>query len=199
MGQVTGPSDDFTEALSEFFSELMGYRSSYSLHDFHITTAADAAAVLRLRLRLAEHFLARGWTAPPDEHVTLERDGALLADGTSTQTGDRGQPYADLAATPDTDLGYVVPVEIELQQMRRSLESRAVIEQAKGIAMERYGLTEDKAWSWLVRTSQQNNEKLRHLAQRIVESTEAQPDARRASQGDTHEPGTKAPSTGHPF
>jgi AmiR/NasT family two-component response regulator len=59
----------------------------------------------------------------------------------------------------------------ELEHMRKAMESRAVIEQAKGIAMERYGLAAETAWSWLVRTSQDSNKKLREVARELVESS----------------------------
>ena len=46
--------------------------------------------------------------------------------------------------------------------------SRAVIEQAKGILMERRKLTEDQAFTELTRASQNTNIKLRDVADELV-------------------------------
>jgi GAF domain-containing protein len=50
-----------------------------------------------------------------------------------------------------------------------AMQSRAVIEQAKGILMAAEGLAEDEAFDMLVRASQRENTKLREIARRIVE------------------------------
>jgi GAF domain-containing protein len=52
--------------------------------------------------------------------------------------------------------------------LQTALESRAVIDQAKGILMERYKLTADAAFQVLARTSQHNNRKLRAVADDLV-------------------------------
>jgi AmiR/NasT family two-component response regulator len=46
--------------------------------------------------------------------------------------------------------------------------SRALIEQAKGILMERHKITEDEAFTMLTRSSQQTNTKLRDVAAELV-------------------------------
>jgi GAF domain-containing protein len=56
----------------------------------------------------------------------------------------------------------------ELAHLRIAMRTRAVIEQAKGILMERYKITDDKAIAVLTRTSQQNNIKLREVADQLV-------------------------------
>ena len=56
----------------------------------------------------------------------------------------------------------------ELAGMRAAMESRAVIEQAKGILMERHKFTEDQAFTQLTRASQNTNIKLRDVADRLV-------------------------------
>jgi hypothetical protein len=85
--------------------------------------------------------------------------------------------------------------------MRRALESRAVIEQAKGIAMERHGLPVEVAWAWLVRTSQNRNVKLRLVAEELVGSVvkfnqSADHEASAPSEpADSSAPLTSAPTT----
>lgn len=55
------------------------------------------------------------------------------------------------------------------QTFQEALASRKVIGQAIGIVMERYRLDEDRAFGFLVRTSQDGNLKLRSVAAKIVE------------------------------
>ena len=52
--------------------------------------------------------------------------------------------------------------------LQAALESRAVIEQAKGILMERYKLTPDQAFRLLAVASMNANRKLRHIADDLV-------------------------------
>lgn len=53
-----------------------------------------------------------------------------------------------------------------------ALENRAVIDQAKGILMERYKLTPDQAFQTLARISMANNRKLRTIADELVRTGE---------------------------
>jgi AmiR/NasT family two-component response regulator len=55
-------------------------------------------------------------------------------------------------------------------QLRHALESRVVIEQAKGILAERYGLEVGEAFEALRRASRANRIKLSLLASRVVEA-----------------------------
>jgi GAF domain-containing protein len=60
----------------------------------------------------------------------------------------------------------------EATHLRIAMESRAIIEQAKGIIMARDQCAADEAFDVLKRVSQQQNTKLRDLAQSIVDSTQ---------------------------
>ena len=67
--------------------------------------------------------------------------------------------YASLA------VGYAQEVDM----LNHALSSRKTIGQAVGIVMERYDLTEERAFAFLVRVSQTSNIKLRTIAQEVVE------------------------------
>jgi transcriptional regulator with GAF, ATPase, and Fis domain len=54
-------------------------------------------------------------------------------------------------------------------QLNDAIHSRLTIGQAVGILRERYKLDEDRAFGFLVRTSQNSNTKLRDVAQKIVD------------------------------
>jgi GAF domain-containing protein len=56
----------------------------------------------------------------------------------------------------------------EIQNLNEAVRTRGVIGQAVGIVMERYQLSEDRAFAFLVRLSQQANLKLRKVAEQIV-------------------------------
>lgn len=56
----------------------------------------------------------------------------------------------------------------DLADVRAAMASRAVIEQAKGILMERMKVTEDGAFTMLSRVSQLTNIKLREVAEHLV-------------------------------
>jgi GAF domain-containing protein len=56
----------------------------------------------------------------------------------------------------------------DLIQLRTVMLSRACIEQAKGILMERHKVTEDEAFTMLTHASQRTNTKLRDVAAELV-------------------------------
>ncbi len=56
----------------------------------------------------------------------------------------------------------------EIEGLHEALASRKVIGQGIGILMERYGFDEERAFQFLLRSSQQNNVKLRKVAEDLV-------------------------------
>ncbi|MER5578403.1 ANTAR domain-containing protein [Streptomyces massasporeus] len=56
----------------------------------------------------------------------------------------------------------------EVTQLRRAMQTRPTIDLARGILMASFSLSPEAAWSVLVRTSQNTNTKLHHLAQDLV-------------------------------
>ena len=55
-------------------------------------------------------------------------------------------------------------------QLERALDSRAVIDQAKGVLMAVHGVDADGAFAMLVETSQRTNTKLRAVAEDLLAS-----------------------------
>jgi GAF domain-containing protein len=78
------------------------------------------------------------------------------------------ETVASYAATPLVNaIEYTQAVDLSAQ-LREAMKSRATIEQAKGILMERHKLTAETAFDLLVRASQEQNRKLRDLADDLV-------------------------------
>jgi hypothetical protein len=75
------------------------------------------------------------------------------------------QVLAEAAALPHDQ---VTALREELAGLRLALESRAVIEQAKGVLMATAGCTADEAFPLLRRQSQHENRKLRDVAEQLV-------------------------------
>ncbi|NEM04543.1 ANTAR domain-containing protein [Geodermatophilus normandii] len=61
------------------------------------------------------------------------------------------------------------------EDLQTALRSRAVIDQAKGILMERFRLTADQAFDALARVSNQTNTKVRDVAVQLVDTGEFPP------------------------
>lgn len=84
--------------------------------------------------------------------------------------------FADQAAGA-LAVGVRIAEQAELAtHLATALESRAVIDQAKGIIMAREGCSADEAFVLLRKTSQRRNTKLRTVAQEIIGRSAAQPD-----------------------
>jgi AmiR/NasT family two-component response regulator len=60
----------------------------------------------------------------------------------------------------------------EIANLREAMRTRQLIGRAVGIAMERYQLTEERAFAFLARVSQTRNVKLHTVADEIVAETE---------------------------
>lgn len=57
----------------------------------------------------------------------------------------------------------------EVSGLRRAMQTQAVIEQAKGMLMMRFGLTADAAFALLVRLSQDNNRKVSAICTAVTD------------------------------
>jgi hypothetical protein len=78
--------------------------------------------------------------------------------------------FAAYAVIPVSNM-YLYESAVELAgHLQTALDSRAVIDQAKGILMERFKLTADQAFQVLTRVSMQTNTKVRDVAVRFVQT-----------------------------
>jgi GAF domain-containing protein len=108
---------------------------------------------------------------PVQEHVS----GALnvyarRSDALPAETRELVSRFAAYAVVPVSNM-YLYESAVErAEHLQAALDSRAVIDQAKGILMERYKLTADRAFQALARVSMESNTKVRDVAQRMVET-----------------------------
>jgi hypothetical protein len=81
--------------------------------------------------------------------------------GAFDDSGALGRLFAHQAAVAIAYAG-------QLENLHEAIRSRTTIGQAVGIVMERYRLSEDRAFAFLTRLSQHRNVKLRQVAEEIV-------------------------------
>jgi AmiR/NasT family two-component response regulator len=68
-------------------------------------------------------------------------------------------------------------------QLQQALETRIVIEQAKGVLAERFGLDVDEAFELLRRASRSNRVRIHDLAARVVATKTTPPEIENARRG----------------
>ncbi len=90
-------------------------------------------------------------------------------DQASRSVATRFAPYAAVAAGI---LYAYQSARVLADNLQTALESRAVIDQAKGILIERHKLTADQAFQLLARASMAANRKLRDMADELVRTGE---------------------------
>jgi GAF domain-containing protein len=110
---------------------------------------------------------------PPQELIS----GGLNVYARTTQPLDErtrqlAARFAAYAVVPVSNM-YLYQSAVErAENLRAALDSRAVIDQAKGILMERHKLTADQAFTALARVSMETNTKVRDVAERFVATGE---------------------------
>lgn len=84
------------------------------------------------------------------------------------------EDFESLAALFSHQAAVAIAYAHEIDNLEEAIRTRKMIGQAVGIVMERYQLTDQRAFAFLTRLSQTRNVKLRLVAQEIVAAAEAQ-------------------------
>ncbi|MFC4493485.1 ANTAR domain-containing protein [Streptomyces ovatisporus] len=79
------------------------------------------------------------------------------------------------AEKPQADEPQTEKPRTELEQLRRAMETRPVIDQAHGVLMATYACTPEEAWQVLKTASQETNTKLHTVAEEITVTTQGEP------------------------
>src|SRR4030095_8051742 len=74
-----------------------------------------------------------------------------------------------VAGSTDTSFG-VAELEAEVAQLRDALARRQQIGVATGLLAQRFGISPDRAWSLMVRLSQNGHVKVREIAQAVIDA-----------------------------
>jgi GAF domain-containing protein len=102
----------------------------------------------------------------------LDEEGTLGGLNLYSTSRDGIDPVVeDLAASFASHAAIALHQARELANLHEALASRKLIGQAIGIVMERYQMSEDRAFAFLVRASSHSNIKLRDIAQELVDGT----------------------------
>jgi hypothetical protein len=134
--------------------------SSNGGHEVHVALDAETSD------RLVKLFHSIGWWV---------RDNG---NGSSCQVYFGERPYTLVAADgqPDDPTRFLLERTIQLQT---ALDTRIVIEQAKGVLRERFGLSVDEAFELLRRAARGSGTKIHTMADQIVSSRETPPAVQR--------------------
>ncbi|MEV6409181.1 anti-sigma factor antagonist [Streptomyces bobili] len=145
--------------------------------DLDGVTFCDCAA-LNVLLELRERGLRQGKplvirSAAPVVQRLLDLTGtAALFAGTDPD------PHRDDDAPdpePPEEGSREKELRVEVVQLRRAMQTRPVIDLARGILMASFALSAQDAWRVLVDASQHTNTKLHHLAHDLVGAVEGDP------------------------
>ncbi len=152
-----GSGPCLTAAASGHTAELVDTRRAGEWPEFAAAAAAtDCGSVLsfplpaREKVRGALNVYSREFT------VADKRTHALVS------------RFADYAVVPVSNMYLYESAVQKAEHLAAALDSRAVIDQAKGILMERFKLTPDLAFQALTRVSMETNTKVRDIAERFV-------------------------------
>jgi hypothetical protein len=99
---------------------------------------------------------------------TQRADEALLRSATLLARAEA--KVAQLELQGAVDHADLAELRTELMTLRKAIESRATIEQAKGIIIAATGCDPDEAFRSLAQQSQHENRKLRDVAESLVRS-----------------------------
>ncbi|MET9448662.1 ANTAR domain-containing protein [Streptomyces cinerochromogenes] len=108
-----------------------------------------------------------GWWGQPRrvlELVGLDPEDPLGA-ARPTDVSDRGASAVARERAEQLDV-----LRLEIEQLRHAMDSRPVIDQARGILMAAHGCTPEQAWEILREASQRSNIKLRQVASAVTAS-----------------------------
>jgi hypothetical protein len=92
-----------------------------------------------------------------------------IAGGATLGAAEQLHVLSVLATTVRAHQDYVQAMAREIEQLRRALESRDIICQAKGMLMERFDIDAGAAFGLLTRLSQESNTRVALVAQTLVD------------------------------
>jgi GAF domain-containing protein len=145
-----------------------------TLRETEVVVAPDLGADGRWP-RYAPVALQHGVQSQLAIKLYLDQEGTLgglnFYSTTSSDVDPQAEPIAELFAT---HAALALGNARERETLNEALTTRQVIGQAIGIVMERYQISSERAFEFLVRASSVGNLKLRDVAQELVNQRDAQ-------------------------
>jgi two-component system, response regulator / RNA-binding antiterminator len=165
---VQGCTDTLTGILAGLSADVARIELDLTEVSFMDSTGAAFLDVLReYGRRHGVAVSAIGWRGQPRR--VLELMGLDTTDPLRTAPP-AGLPARTASAVARERAEQLDLLRAEIEQLRHAIDSRPVIDQARGILMAAHGCTPDGAWDILRETSQRTNTKLRRVAAAITAS-----------------------------
>lgn len=165
------PSDAVAHALTELQSRLGEGPVVDVLRSHRTVVISDLTAETRWP-RFVAAATERGVRCLASFRLFVTRGGDL---GALTLYGPTPATFDDEALVTGELLAQHAAIAMAgaqaEEQMQRAIASRDIIGQAKGIIMERFHVNAVRAFEMLTRISQEDNIKLLHVAQRVIDTT----------------------------
>jgi GAF domain-containing protein len=128
----------------------------------YMATAVERGSLSSLSLPLGtSENLGAGLNIYARESAAFDEDGRRI-----------GHRFARFAGIAVANMHAYESARERADHLQTALESRAVIDQAKGILIERYKVTADEAFTILAQASMAGNRKLRVVAEHLVTTGE---------------------------
>ncbi|MFF9121705.1 ANTAR domain-containing response regulator [Streptomyces sp. NPDC014889] len=167
---VHGCAEALAQALAELPPDIERVDLDVSGVTFMDTAGLELLDTLDDRGRRPPvRVTASGWTGQPRR--VLELTGLDGADPPRPSAGaadpERPAPQGASAVALER-MERLLQLETEVDQLRRAMSSRPVIDQARGILMATHACTAEQAWDILREASQRSNTKLHTVAAAIT-------------------------------
>ncbi|MCW8097978.1 anti-sigma factor antagonist [Streptomyces tauricus] len=143
-----------------------------ALQDGKTVVIRSVSAVVERLLALSETASLFTPTSETD-HGIADRNRNPRPDAEHSTTEERALPR-DVSDVGDA-VGTEQSLRVEVVQLKRAMQTRPVIDLARGVLMASFGLNPEDAWSVLVMVSQNANIKLHHLAEGTVAAVTGEP------------------------
>ncbi|MFD9187601.1 ANTAR domain-containing protein [Streptomyces phaeochromogenes] len=134
-----------------------------------VIQAADPAVERLLALTETSSLFAPACV--PMYASTGEAARAVALPGQDARPDKEQRPTEEDALPDDAERD----LRAEVVQLKRAMQTRPVIDLARGVLMASFGLSPENAWNVLVAVSQNTNTKLHHLAQDMVGAVQGEP------------------------
>jgi len=138
-----------------------------------VIQAADPVVERLLALTGTSSLFAPSYTPAyaPTYAPSAEAARAVALPGHDAHPDKEQRPTEEDALPDDAERD----LRAEVVQLKRAMQTRPVIDLARGVLMASFGLSPENAWNVLVAVSQNTNTKLHHLAQDMVGAVQGEP------------------------